>query len=368
MMGSSGPPAGQFAPSPGTGPSPGVSPPASPYAAQSAPVQATAAAQAPAPRLSDPVETLSLELGISHLKAKRLVEAGIAVEHLRRMGEGDIARLLQDPETARVIKLRVGHEVTEREARNDLDVVKRNIEPLIRLARELGTPAADLEGGVEKASDCIAGSRPAEAMEAVRRLREAAGPRRTELLSMARADVTAGIRTLEANGVDASRLRDAIARIDVAIATDDSAEGARAAQDGLAAVRELSGRIDGVKRDAARGAEVVDLLDTLGQDVLAMRGELRICDGLMKGGKWEEAAEVVDRLLVESSRQVQDTLAGAIVREKRRALELKLKGTDVKTQVVALRSSQEALRRGAVHDAVSQFRKYQEAAGTEKRA
>jgi hypothetical protein len=309
------------------------------------------------------VETLSLELGISHLKAKRLVDAGIAVEHLRRMSESDITRLLQDPETARVIKLRVGHEVTEREARNELDAVKRIVDPLIRLARELGSPAADLEGGVERASDCIAGSRPAEAMEAIRRLRESAGPRRGELLSKAKADIGAGVRLLESSGVDGSRLRDAAARIDVAIATEDSAEGARAAQDGLAALRSHSERIDSVRKDAARCEQVVALLESLSKDVMAMRGQLRMCDGLMKGGKWEEAAGVVDRLLVESSRQVQETLAGAIIREKRKALDLKLRGADVKAQVTALRSSQEALRKGAVHEAVGQFRRYQEAAG-----
>jgi hypothetical protein len=331
--------------------------------ADRSPLPSAATAPAAPPRLSDPVEMLALELGISHLKAKRLVDAGIAVEHLRRMGEGDIARLLQDPETARVIKMRVGHQVTEREVRTELDLVKRSVEPLIRLARDLGAPAADLEGLLERASEAVGSGRPADGMQAVRRLQAILPDGRKGLLDRARREISTLVAALEQAGVDVARMRESVALIDVALAAEDPSEGVRAAQEGIAAARGASSRIDSVRRGVVRCEEVVSLLESLGKDVLGPRGELRICEGLMKGGKWEDAERAVDRIQSQAARQVQDSLAGAIVREKRRALDLKLRGQDVGAQVDMLRKSQEALRRAAVDEAVSQFRRYQETSG-----
>jgi len=336
-----------------------TAPPAQPPqpASQSAPRPPPAAAIKPPPVIADPIDALASELGISYVRAKRVYDEGLGIEDLQKMR---VEKVVGDPGIASAIKQKIGHIYTESEMDEVCHEVSSDIDALVSFATKVGFNMDDMKRALEYLRTITREKKVKEAIEYAEQLRGASVAFHKETIKKARMEIESTISRLEKHKVEKRGLVEAIAKIDVALGMNDFPGARRAAITGLDTAKRSRGEVETAEGSLKEISEGIDLAKSLGLQVEDLRNDVTSAEKLTVQGDFEESKKVMAKCRKELEDRVASNLKTMILAGKRRLLDLKMGGQNVREAKAILDSVKEHASKGETGKALSAFIRFKE--------
>jgi hypothetical protein len=324
-------------------------------------VQAQSSAiKPPPPSIRDPIDALAAELGISYVRAKRIFDEGLAIEDLQKMRVEKVAKVVGDPGIASAIKQKIGHIYTEGEMDEVCHEVSSDIDALVSFATRVGFNMEEMKRAVEYLRTITREKKVKEAIEYAERLKGASIAFHKEAIAKARAEIETMVTSLDKHKLESRVLVEAIAKIDVTLGMNDFSGARRAAIMGLDSAGKSRGEVETVEGDLHEINVAVDLAKSLDLHVEDLKNDSTSAERLIAQGEFEEAKKIIAKCKVDLEERIATNMKGLILTGKRRLLDLKMSGHNVREAKAVLDSAKDFVTKGEAGKALSAYMKFRE--------
>lgn len=314
----------------------------------------------PPPVMKDPIDSLASELGISYVRAKRIYDEGLGIEELQKMRVEKVAKVVGDPGIASAIKQKIGHIYTEGEMDEICHEVSSDIDALVSFATKVGFNMDEMKRAVDYLRTITREKKVKEAIEYAEQLKGASVAFHQEAIRKARVEIEAAASKLDKHKIETRTLVECIAKIDVALGMNDYPGARRAAITGIDAAKRSLGEMDTVEGSLREINEAIDLARSLSLQVDDLKNDATSAERLIVQGEFDEAKKTITECRKELGERIASNLKSMILAGKRKLLDLKMGGQNIKDAKMVLDSVKDFASKGETGKALSAFLKFKE--------